>query len=80
MLADDFYFLPVKVRLVEGCVFRLDEVFLAVLAEILLIPGTISPILHEIFPVFDQEERACGVLAGDRTVTARTGHAENYVS
>ena len=76
MLADDFYFPSVKVRIVERRVFCLNEVFPAVLAEILLIPGTIPPILHEIFSLFDQEERTVGILAGDQTVTARTGHAE----
>jgi hypothetical protein len=80
MLANDFHLVPVKMRVVERRVFRLNEVFLAVLAEILQIPGAIPPILHEIFSVFDQEEMACGILAGDRTVTARTGHAEKYIS
>jgi len=77
MLANDFHLVPVKMRVVERRVFRLNEVFLAVLAEILLIPGTIPLILHDIFSLFDQEEKTFGILAGDRTVTARTGHAED---
>lgn len=80
MLADDFSLPSVKVRIVERRVFCLNEVVPAVLAEILLIPGTIPPILHEIFSLFDQEERAFGILAGERTGTARAGHAEKYRS
>lgn len=79
VLADDFDPLPGKARVVERGVFRFNEVFPAVFAEILLIPGGTFPILHEIFPVFDQEEPTLRILAGDRAVTARTGHSREYI-
>jgi hypothetical protein len=78
MLAYDLDVLSRQARVVERGVLRLGEVFLAVFAEILLVPGTILPILNEIFPIFNLEELTCGILTGDRAGTAGTEHAQNY--
>jgi len=78
MLADDFNVLAGQARVVEWGVLCLDEVLPAVFAEILPVPGTILPILNEVFPLFKLEEVACRVLTGHRTETAGTGHVQKY--
>jgi len=78
MLADDLDRPPVKAGVIERRVLCLDEVFLAVSAEILLVPGRCFPIPDDIFSFFDQVILTRGILTGHRTVTARTGHVEMY--
>lgn len=74
--ANDLDLPPVKAGVIERHVLCLNEVGLAVFAEILLVTGRRFPILDDIFPFFDQVILTRGVLAGHRAVTARTGHAE----
>jgi len=56
---------PIQPGMIEGGILRLDEVGLAMMAEILLISRGILPIFGKVFPLFDQKESACGILAGD---------------
>jgi len=56
---------PIKPGMIEGGILRLDEVVLAMIAEILLISRGILPILGKVFSLFDQKESAGGILAGD---------------
>ena len=65
MPADEFDISLVQTGVVERGVFRLDEVLPAVFAEILLVSGTIPPVLDDIFSFFDQKELTHGILTRD---------------
>jgi len=65
MPADALNLTPIQPGMIVGGILRLDEVGLTMVAEILLIPRGILPILGKVFSLFDQKESACGILAGD---------------
>jgi len=67
--------MKVKAGTIQRRVFRLNEVFPAVFAEILLIAAPSFSVFDDIFAFLDQIELTRRVLAGDPNRTARTGHA-----
>jgi len=76
--ADQFNLMLLQARTIEGSIFCFGEIGPAMLAEILLVPSSVSAIFDKIFPRFDQEKIACRVLAGHRTGTATARHDQKY--
>ncbi len=75
---DQFNLSLLQTRIVEGSIFRFDEISPAMLTEVLLVPGSISAVLDKILPLFGQKIIACRVLAGHRTVTTMARHGGEY--
>jgi len=54
--ADQFNLARFQARTIEGSIFCFGEIGPAMLAEILLVPGSVSAIFDKVFPLFDQEK------------------------
>ena len=64
MPTDELNLSSIQSGAIEWGILCLNKISSAVFTEILLIPCRILSIFNEIFPLSDQEELACRVLAG----------------